>query len=479
MKYLEEGTLLSNIQNRYNNDSCQPKNLKLSSNRIDSSARISSQKLSKSYILPKENTLKNSIEKPLKSPRRLECTNAAANRLYQLHVQKNNNNKAGGNNKTNSKANNNAYLLNELASVYNGFTHKFTNENSSIRAYKIIGHTTLSFASIISMKNRPLLDRKVINESNLRRKKELQQRQNKAQEQKKKRNEQLKSQTTQPEKIIPPAIDTVHTSNPNQTNASQNVDHEVKVEIIRTLSVSEAGRLSSESLQSLQSVDYLKIEDIINDYINMPQMPETPIRFESNQDNLNSLNHLYDAFTYFHNDSLKQYIAWIPLNNKKGCLSASSLLSKKHAPIVFKKTITHPKRVSSLYANLIHNDKNTNNNNTQNTIKKPTEPVPNEPSITTNKEEAVQKPTPQINTNTKPSNNKSNNTQKTPASSKVNTAKSLHSQVVNDLINNKSPKKAEQKSSNKTPNTKPAESKKVNRKKKMKKYYNKKKHNLN
>ncbi|OUM58502.1 hypothetical protein PIROE2DRAFT_64362 [Piromyces sp. E2] len=469
MKYTEEETLLSNIQNKFNNDIYQSKNIKLSNNKLDLNSKSSSQKLSKQYILPKEKPLKSPVERPLKSPRRLECTNAAANRLYQLHTQRNIirpviNNKTTTKSKINSKSHNNnninINLLNELVNTYNGFTHKFTNENSSIRAYKTIGHTTLSFASIISMKNRPLLDRKVINESNLRKKKELQLRQIKAQEQKKKRNEQLNNQKLQTDKII----DTVHTKNPHQNNSQKNVDNDVKIEVIRTLSVSEEGRLSTESLESLKSIDYFKIEDIINEYIITPDTPETPTRYNTNQDNSNSLNHLYDAYNYFHNDNLKQYIAWIPLNNKKECLSASSLLAKKHAPIVFKKTITHPKRVSSLYANFIHNDKNDiiQTKNTQNSTKPPTKSLQKNHSPHSYKEESEQKPTSQIKIDTKSHNNTSNNSP-TPVSSKVNTAKSLHAQIVDNIMKNKSQKMAEQKSPRKE--VKSDESKKVNRNK--------------
>ncbi|ORX45355.1 hypothetical protein BCR36DRAFT_333111 [Piromyces finnis] len=443
MKYLEEGSIFSTVQNKFNNDICQNKNVKLSNNRIDSNSntRISQQKL---YILPKEKILKNAIERPLKSPKRIEY----ANKLFPAQIQKNNVKPVN-----NHKNNDNIQLLNELGNIYNGFTHKFSNENSSIRAYKTIGHTTLSFASIISMKNRPLLDRKVVSESNLRKKKELKQRQNKIKEQKKKRNMQLniqqKDQDHQ-EKIIPPAIDTVHTTNFLQNNAQPVIDNNIKVEIIRTLSVSDTGRLSSESLESLKSVDYNKIEDIINEYLNSPQIPT---RYETNEEQFNVLNHLYDAFNYFQKEDLEQYIAWIPINDKKECLSASSLLAKKHAPFVFKKTITHPKRVSSLYAKFIHNDNDittTSQNTSQEKPQQTTiESVPEEiPINTAINQECIQKPILHVDVNNKPSLNKLNQNSST-NSSKMNTSKSLHSKVVENLIDNKLSKNIKQKSSTK------------------------------
>eukprot|EP00833_Pecoramyces_ruminatium_P009755 jgi/Orpsp1_1/1183787/evm.model.c7180000086721.1 len=489
MKYLEEGTIFSNIQNKYNNEINQTKSLKQSNGNISSSRSTSPHKsfLQKSYILPIEKPLKP-IEKPLKSPKRLVCTNAAANRLYQLHTQQRASDKNQTNNKqsnTNLNNNKNIYLLSEMVNVYNGFIHKFSNENSSIRAYKTIGHTTLSFASIISMKNRPLLDRKVISESNQRKK----ERKNKQQEQKRKRkNNQLQKRRDKlnEETMDPPLTIEIYNvpqhndSVSNKEPVKEKIDHDVKVEILRTLSVSEEGRLSSESLESLKSIDYIKIEDIINEYLITPSMPEVPSRYEMDEDHLNSLNHLYDAYNYFNNLNLKQFVAWIPLNDNKGCLSASSVLAKKHAPLVLKKTITHPKRVSSLYANYIHND--IKDNLVNDTDDKESEPKEKKKL---KKEENQKKPKENIiKESIKDKKQESEEKQSIPTNDKIestntNKPKSLHSKVVENLETNKKSKKNEDvkesnKKSSKNKEIKPKENKnKIETRKKTKQQENK------
>lgn len=436
MKYLEEGYLL----NGYNNDIYQNNNVKNVNNTnsntgINPTRNSHPQKLQieKPFILP--------VEKPLKSPKRLSSY-AVPNRLhkYPLNIQRTTTyqSPSRSNYKQTSK---NIFLLGDLVNVYNGFVHKFSNENSSIRAYKTIGHTTLSFASIISMKNRPLLDRRIINESNVRKKKELQERQMKAQEQKKKRNVPIQNRSGPKERNQHLVIDTVHKkyqpqkSVKRQESMRENVDQEIKVEVLRTLSVSESSRLSSESLESLKSIDYERIEDIIDEYLITPSAPRVPTRYKYDYDHLNSLNHLYDAFNSFNDRNLMNYVAWIPLNHKKGYLSASSLLAKKHAPIVFKKTITHPKRVSSLIASMAQRNAaaKSQESSTLNTIK--------EPSMNP-REEPIKKPS-----STRQSKSRSNKP-------------SLHSQVAESLkLDNKAPKKGEeQKISN---NSKPLDNKKT------------------
>jgi hypothetical protein len=318
-------------------------------------------------------------------PSHLQIKSAEKNQVNTKLTNKNSNNansSSNGNDYSSNKSNNDS--LKELVNVYNGFNHKFKNETSSIRAYKTIGHTILSFASIISMKNRPLLDNEMISKSPQRKKKGLKgeeqksQQQQQQQQQKNKINSQLqnpknnrkqnndeKSNNNNNNKALPLlqpfSIETISSLNDNNDNnlnnnfkeepSQENIDQDVKVEIIRTLSICEDGSLSVESLESLKSIDYVKIEDIINEYLVTPTIPEVPTRYEKDNDYLNGLNHLYDAFTYFNNRNLEQYVAWIPINNDKSYLSASSLLAKKHAPFIFKKTITLPKRVSSLYSN--------------------------------------------------------------------------------------------------------------------------------
>jgi len=437
MKYLEEGYLL----NGYSNDIYQNNNVKNVNNTnsktgINPSRNSYPQKLQieKPFILP--------VEKPLKSPKRLSSAYSVPNRIhkYPLNIQRTTTYQppSRSNNRQTSK---NIFLLGDLVNVYNGFIHKFSNENSSIRAYKTIGHTTLSFASIISMKNRPLLDRRIINESNVRKKKELQERQIKAQEQKKKRNDPVQNRSNQKERNQHLVIDTVHKKYQPpkpvrmQEPVKNNVDQDIKVEVLRTLSVSDS-QLSTESLESLKSIDYEKIEDIIDEYLIAPSVPRVPTRYKYDYDHLNSLNHLYDAFNSFNNRNLMNYVAWIPLNHKKGCLSASSLLAKKHAPIVFKKTITHPKRVSSLIASMALRNAAAKNQepSTLNTIK--------EPSMNP-KEEPVKK-----SSSSRHSKSRSNKP-------------SLHSQVADALnLDSKSPKKVEEQKISNT--TKPLDNKKPN-----------------
>ncbi|ORX76023.1 hypothetical protein BCR32DRAFT_296526 [Anaeromyces robustus] len=475
MKYLEKGILISDIQNRYANDFYPSQNIKYLNNQNDFSSfsSIPSQ-IQKSYILPKEKPSKP-IEKPLKSPKRLICTNATANRLYLSHtIQSQQRINGHINNKQqqhhHQTTNKNIYLLNDLVNVYNGFTHKFVNENPSIRAYKTIGHTTLSYASIISMKNRPLLDRKLISGRNQRKKKEKQKRN----KDKKGNNNTFKNKSINNNNI------NYNYNNNNDNNkdediinylkplssyfnpkpVQENVEEEVKVEVLRTLSVSENGRLSTESLESLKSIDYFKIEDIINEYLISPSIPDIPIRYENGSNYLNCFNHLYDAFIYFHNRKLLQYIAWIPINDNKKYLSASSLLAKKHAPIVFKKTITHPQRVSSLYANFIHTEPEVNNNNINNNNNDNNQNV-NKPK---GKKKTLEKAnTPKksndlsINTKQDVNDNNNNNDNKssssptkqqdfsTPSISKNN--KSLHSKVLENIMLN-NPSKKEENSNN-------------------------------
>jgi hypothetical protein len=319
MKYLE-GTLLNNIQNQLNNDINQTKDVKRTNNRNnnnnddDENSLFPSRSpsphkslLQKSYIFPVEKPIKP-IEKLLKSPKKLLYTSDISNKLSGTpnRNQLNNNkltstNKVIANSNTNTSATNSNIsisnedennLLEEMDNIYNGFGYEFTNENSSIRAYKTIGHTTLSFASIISMKNRPLLDRKVINESNQRKKKEMKERQNRKQQRKiqlQNRKNKLNNNHRNNEAIsLPPLLPLETYRTPNDFNTiklsednleedepiQENIDHDVKVEVIRTLSFCEEGRLSQESLESLKSIDYAKIEDIINEYLITPSLSD-------------------------------------------------------------------------------------------------------------------------------------------------------------------------------------------------------------
>jgi len=438
MKYLEEGNLLNDLQKRYHSEIYQNNSIKNGNNYSGSSVRRpypQRLQLQRSYVLP--------LERPLKSPLRF-IGNSVPNGLYHYTIE--NSPKSSSNSKLNNKS---IFILGDLVNVYNGFVHRFTNENSSIRAYKTIGHTTLSFASIISMKNRPLLDRRVINESNIRKKRELQERQIRAQEQKKKKNGYLKERVSQ--RNMPLVIDTVHKRYQKPTSPvyeyNNNVDQDIKVEILRTLSVSESSRLSSESLESLKSLDYVKIEDIIDEYLVTPSAPIVPIRYQYDQDHLNSLNHLYDAFNYFNDNNLRQYVAWIPLNHNKGCLSASSLLSKKHAPIVFKKTITLPKRISSLCtANGFQNEE----------AKKIESSTPQKEPPMTIKEEPVKKKPSKSNRNRHRTRTRSKSNK--PSISKNNTAVSIETQVAEALKNSKSSKITEEQKNSNT-STKPSDKK--------------------
>jgi len=339
-----------------------------------------------------------------------------------------------------------------LSNVYDGFTHKFSNENSFMRAYKTIGHTTLSYASIISMKNRPLLDRKVINESNQRKKRELKERLSRQQEQQKRRKRELVNRRNKLniETSTPPII--IETISLHEDDIKNNeaikekepikkgIDNEIKVEVLRTLSFSEDEVLSSKSLESLKSIDYIKIEDIINEYMITPVIP---VRYEVDEEHYNCLNHLYDAYNYFNNLNLKQYIAWISLNGK--VVSMASILAKKHAPFVFKKTITHPKRVSSLNAKYINykmkNDsvsdivKNDDEIEKQKRfVKKYNQKSPQESIINKNtidkKQELTEKQQSSPNKNRNSESNFLNNK-----------SKSLHTKIVKEINENKNQKK--------------------------------------